>query len=201
MQNKKKALRREMKSRLALLPAEYFREAGLKAASLITLSPIWKLYKTLLLFMSIDNEINTLPLLEVGLKDKKKVFLPRVEEGTQNRIRFYKIEPQHDLLQQCSGSQSCVSYGIPEPFPINPLMDADFPALILTPGLAFDRNGNRLGRGAGFYDRFFEELKDREYLAAGLCLETQILPVIPVNERDKKVACVCTELEIFSILF
>jgi 5-formyltetrahydrofolate cyclo-ligase len=196
MQSVKAALRQEMKSRLAHLPPEQFREAGLRAVSLVPLSPVWGRYNTMLLFMPMKTEIDTLPLLKAALEDKKKVFLPRQEKDT-NKIGFYRVLPQNfkDLPRNCFWRERS---GIPEPLPAISLEPADFPALIFTPGLAFDRQGNRLGRGGGFYDRFFAELGTKEYLSVGLCLEAQIVHAVPVDEWDKKVACLWIDLEKFS---
>ena len=193
MLREKTTLRQEMKERLALLPAKQFREAGLKAVSVICSSPIWDQYKTILLFMSMKNEIDTLPLLEAALKDKKKVFLPRVEEGGQRKIRFYRVQDSWNSDSWNRDSLNQNSYGILEPFPKDPLEAADFPALIFTPGLAFDRQGNRLGRGKGYYDRFFAEIEGKEFEAVGLCMGIQIIPSAPVEKWDHKVTYLCAD--------
>jgi 5-formyltetrahydrofolate cyclo-ligase len=216
MKGEKSALRQEMKKLLANIPEELFHEAGLKAAAQIPLSPLWHEFQTLLLFMSINNEeIDTLPLMEAALNDNNKLFLPRVEEDElrQSRICFYQVTAK-DLLSLDSAvpplqdpffpdkggslfplNFSSItdnpweinSFGIIEPLPKDPLNTSDFPALIIIPGLAFDRQGNRLGRGKGYYDRFFAELKGVEYKVAGLCMEAQVVPSIPVEQGDKKV--------------
>ena len=79
-----------------------------------------------------------------------------------------------------------------------PAAGGDFPTLVLTPGLAFDREGRRLGRGAGYYDRFFAELdKDsREYTALGLCMDFQIVEKVPVEPNDKKMDGLLTGTEL-----
>ena len=198
LSRKKKALRQKMKNNLSLLPKVQFKEAGLKAASNIKFSSIWGEYKNILLFMSMENEIDTLPLLEFAFMDKKEVFLPRIEGEELKKINFYKVKTR-DQRAYTKGP-----FGINEPLSLNSLKSEDFPALIFCPGLAFDRQGNRLGRGGAYYDRFFAEIEDmgikkNDYLALGLCLELQIVSNIPIDNWDRKVAGLCTELEIFII--
>ncbi len=77
-------------------------------------------------------------------------------------------------------------YGVPEPAaqrPI-PLKDVD---LIVVPGIAFDKKGNRLGRGKGCYDRFLKKLP-RQITSIGLAFSFQILPSIPARTHDVKVS-------------
>jgi len=74
-----------------------------------------------------------------------------------------------------------------------------FPLLILIPGLAFDKNGDRLGKGAGYYDRFLTEFlaryKDRraEITLAGACHGFQIVERVPTESHDIPVDCLLTE--------
>lgn len=67
--------------------------------------------------------------------------------------------------------------------------------VVLVPGLAFDRVGNRLGRGKGYYDRFLRRLP-ADVLTIGLALEGMIREKIPCNEDDYPVKMVVTESEI-----
>ena len=60
------------------------------------------------------------------------------------------------------------------------------PALILCPGLAFDKNGARLGRGAGCYDRFLSSHRSHFSAVAGVCFERQIFDEIPVDSHDER---------------
>jgi 5-formyltetrahydrofolate cyclo-ligase len=144
--------------------------------------PDWEAFTSVLLFCSMKTEIDTGPLAEVILSAGKSLFFPRVAGADMG---FYRSplgqDPAEDL----------------------PLSGKDFPALILCPGLAFDRKGRRLGRGRGCYDRFFAALDsgrlgadgeaDRmgtpasalPYSAFGLCLTRQLIDAVPVEAHDK----------------
>jgi len=167
MASLKETLRREIKDRLKEIPQEEFHSQGAKAAALLHASPVWERFNTVFLFLSMKHEIDTKTLIETALKDSKKVFAPRVEG---KGLVFYTI----DNMKQAESE--------------------DFPALILAPGLAFDNEGNRLGRGGGYYDRYFAELNSGgfQYTAIGLCMDIQIVANVPMGRNDKKVNAVLT---------
>lgn len=70
------------------------------------------------------------------------------------------------------------------------------PEILLIPGLSFSPEGERLGRGKGFYDRFLENFKG---IKIGLCFECQIENGIPTEEHDKKMDFIVTEKKIYRI--
>ena len=206
----KELLREKIKKGLKDIPREEFHSQGVTAATLLRSSPVWARYTTILLFLSLKSEIDTQPLVETTLKEGKKLFVPRIEADTRSvdrktgdRLVFYPVVspdgpwlkgplgirepcfPEGTLPPQSSGGRQ-----VPE--------TVDFPALILVPGLAFDREGNRLGRGRGYYDRFFAELDEegREYTPLGLCMDFQIVDRVPVEENDKKMSGFLTGKEI-----
>jgi 5-formyltetrahydrofolate cyclo-ligase len=192
----KQGLRNTMRRRLeALSPQEYTR-AGLEAASRICGLPCWDRCGTVLLFLSTDREIDTGPLLDLALSREKRVFLPKVRD---DGLRFFRT-------RTASGPWQEGAFHIREPpagAPGDLLGPADFPALIVVPGMAFDRRGNRLGRGKGFYDRFFAELDSPampaiSYFTVGFCLEIQIVPLVPVENQDKRMDFLCTGENLFS---
>jgi len=67
--------------------------------------------------------------------------------------------------------------------------------LIITPGLAFDRTGNRLGRGGSYYDRFFEH-KTLRAIKCGFAFDEQIVESIPTSEHDQPVDMLITDKEV-----
>ena len=172
---------------------------GLRACAVKNL-PCWLHHNTILLFLSMKHEIDTMPLLETAFAQKKAVFVPKI---IGNRMRFFRITSLEGPWEESA-------LGIREPFAARRAMPRneeralepremepagselsarDFPALVITPGLAFDRTGGRLGRGKGCYDRFFAELDAQglPYYSLGLCMKAQIVDSVPMGAEDKRV--------------
>ena len=84
--------------------------------------------------------------------------------------------------------------GVPEPVDGLPLPVADID-LVIVPGLAFDKSGNRLGRGRGLYDRFLAH-RDFRGVACGLALEEQMVPEVPLEEIDVRVNMLVTDARV-----
>lgn len=70
------------------------------------------------------------------------------------------------------------------------------PDLILVPGLGFDKNGYRLGRGKGYYDLYFAQ---HECMSIGLCYSWQMIDMVETMDHDKKMKMILTEKEIFEV--
>ena len=104
------------------------------------------------------------------LAEGKRVAVPKVYG---EEMRFLYLE---DLSQVAPGYG-----GIPEPIADSPVAE-DPHALVLMPGLAFDREGHRIGYGGGFYDRFLA--KEPEHPTVALCYEFQMVENLPVEEFD-----------------
>ena len=187
----KEILRDEIKKRLKNVSPGEFNSQGEKAAAILRASPIWASHKTVFLFLSMKAEIETRTLMEAAFQDEKIVFAPKVEG---DRIVFYPIS-------SARGPWRTGPFGIKEPPDGKPAEAGDFPALIITPGLAFDREGRRMGRGRGYYDRFFQELGNdtRQYHALGLCMDFQLVDKVPVEKYDKKVHSLLTGKEMHII--
>jgi 5-formyltetrahydrofolate cyclo-ligase len=187
----KQTLRGIIKARLSTLPPEDFPAQGAAAAAKLRESPYWDRYETLLIFLSLPREIDTRPLLDAALGAGKKIFAPRVEAsggGVKSRgdLAFYRIFSS-------GGPWAPGPFGIREPGALAaPLAAADFPALVIVPGMAFDGQGGRLGRGSGYYDRFLAGLEGRDYRAIGLCMSCQLVAKVPVEKWDKKMDEICT---------
>ncbi len=151
---------------------------GHAAACTVRDLPYWKSHNTILTFLSMKDEIDTSALIICALEERKAVFTPRV---TGDEMHFFRITGLDGLVPG--------AFGIREPpASASPLSSEDFPCLVITPGLAFDRAGGRLGRGRGFYDRFFAELDARgaPHFRLGLCVKAQLVEQVPMGALDKK---------------
>jgi 5-formyltetrahydrofolate cyclo-ligase len=136
---------------------------------------------SILFFSPLPEEPDLWPLLNETLATKKMVALPCFDSENQTylprRIRDIHVE----IL---SGK-----FGIREPAPTCvaiPLEDLD---LVLVPGIAFDANGYRLGRGKGYYDRLLQNFNGKKI---GIAFDEQIVDAVPIEENDVKVDLILT---------
>ena len=126
--------------------------------------------KTIYGYLPYNQEVLTWELLQKAIEDGKQVAVPKVY-GEDMKFIFIT-----DFSQINNGY--C---GIPEPIADNPIAN-DETALVLMPGLAFDREGHRIGYGGGFYDRFLSQ--EPSHPTVALCYDFQLLESLPTEEFD-----------------
>lgn len=141
--------------------------------------PAWQKAHVALLYWSMADEVQTHAFVERCYRDKV-VLLPCVD-GDELRLRQYTGP---DCMT--AGEQ----FGIGEPTGPE-WIDLDAVELIVVPGVAFDRQGNRMGRGRGFYDRLLKSTP--RALKVGVAYDFQLLDAIPVEPHDVKMDCVISE--------
>jgi 5-formyltetrahydrofolate cyclo-ligase len=184
----KKELRAAQKKKLAALPKMAFTEEGELAAARLVESALWQRYKRVLIYLSMPDELDTAPLLERAFALKKEVYAPKVESDSS--MRFFRVT--QDVSSWVIGA-----FDIREPAgkEEDVFNFESGPALVISPGLAFDRSGNRIGRGKGFYDRFYEKLfkSSPESAICALCMSCAIVDEVPVEQFDRKVNAICTK--------
>lgn len=103
-------------------------------------------------YLPVQGELDARPIMQQAHTEGKAVYLPILDAGEANELRFRRWHPQVTLLAN--------RLGIPEPEP-QPMGDlpGDALDLVVAPLVAFDADGNRLGQGGGYYDRTFEHLR------------------------------------------
>ena len=138
-------------------------------------------------YLSWRSEVTTAELIKHIWGMGKKVVAPRVDILHHILEHFY-IQEFNNVL---SGA-----FGIPEPDPLHckPARTKDL-QLIIVPGVGFDRRGNRLGSGHGFYDHF---LAQTSAVRVGLAFSMQMIDHVPVGGHDQKMDFVVTEDELIA---
>ena len=133
-------------------------------------------------YVSIPGEVDTWVLIGDALRGKKRIVVPFVRKGETDLLHS-EISDLSELIQK--GGMGLYR-------PSGEIRPVDFQAidLVIVPGVAFDRMGNRLGFGRGYYDRF---LKKVGAIKVGLAFEFQILDSVPMGETDVPVDLVVTE--------
>lgn len=139
-------------------------------------------------FVSMPLEIDTMPLFEKG-----SVIVPYCESTKIVPIRIRSL----DELEP-SGRMKVLEPKLAVRQNVSRLVSPEQIAVVLVPGLAFDRLGNRLGRGKGYYDRFLRSLPD-DVLTIGLTFDEMLRERIPADERDCPVKMVVTESAEFMV--
>lgn len=167
----KDALRAQIRqAKRALTPAQ-IASASAELAAALRRHPLYRQARSLYGYLSYNQEVETHALLLQAQRDGKRVAVPKVT-GPGEMV-FYWLD---ELTQAAPGY--C---GIPEPDGSQPAADDDT-ALVLTPGLAFDRQGHRMGYGGGFYDRYLADQPNHPLVA--LCYRFQLLDHLETEAHD-----------------
>lgn len=138
----------------------------------------YKKAESIYCYIDFRNEVKTKPIIRRALGDGKKVAVPRVENG---RMEFYYFEG-YERLQPGT-------YGVLEP--VGGVLAEDIDALLIMPGVAFDRENHRIGYGGGYYDRYLE--RPNHHVKIALAYQFQVFQQIPFEEFDIQPDLVLTE--------
>ncbi|MFA5059352.1 MAG: 5-formyltetrahydrofolate cyclo-ligase [Candidatus Omnitrophota bacterium] len=148
-------------------------------------TPEFRRAKIVLFYASFDGEVETFMMMSHAQRLGKKVALPKIIRNQRKMIPI--------LIQDLNTQLAQGAYGIKEPLVRTSLkVSLKELGLVLVPGVSFDRNNNRLGRGLGYYDRFLRKLP-RTVPCVGLAFDFQIVDRLPHHKnRDIPVSRVVT---------
>ena len=137
----------------------------------------WAEAEVVAVVLSTPMELNTTPIIAAAWASGKQVVVPKI---VAKQMRFVAISPQTEFATGALNIQE-------------PLHDEAFPSkqidLVIIPGLAYTLSGQRLGFGAGYYDRF---LSDYQGHTVALALQPQLLATLPIEPHDQLVEQVLT---------
>ena len=172
----------------------------------------WRSAKEVMLFFSLPDEVDMLPLIRAALAEQKRIYLPRViatqvsrgvdvcEVAEGNTLPKKSTLPAGNTVsceemilevrELAPGQLAPGRWGIWEPTDEAPLLsDYSRLDLVVVPGVAFSSDGKRLGRGKSFYDRFLPLVPRAAFV--GVCYPCQVVEQIPADPWDIGMDIVC----------
>ena len=179
----KAQLRRIIKSRLVQIDESQRVEKSRKACQYLIEADEFRKAHTVMIYLSFAHEVDTTAVILHCWQHGKTVVAPKVSWQQRHMIPV-EINSLESGISTGAGGLRNPTTGMPMP-----LEDID---VVVAPGLAFDRKGNRLGRGGAYYDRFLasEQLKAT---VCSLAFAEQIVDAVPVEEHDRRVDFIVTD--------
>jgi 5-formyltetrahydrofolate cyclo-ligase len=184
----KQRLRQAMRALLSESLPEVAQRAGSQIAERLAADEAWQRASRIVLFSSRPDEVDTHPIWRRARIDRKPVLLPRM---TAAGSLDFALATAPDRLE-------AGRFGIAEPLPEAPAERLDRGDLVLVPGLAFDRQGGRLGRGGGYYDRAFAGRRRDAMrpVLVGVGFSFQIVDHVPMTVVDVPLDGIVSEREL-----
>ena len=189
MNTSKSALRKHIREMKRQFTNEELEELSLPVMSRLLAHPAVTEAKTILMYYSLPDEVCTHDTVNRLVQAGKTVLLPRVTGDTDMELRIYTAPA--DL--------AAGHYGIMEPTG-EVYTDYGRIDVAVVPGMAFDAQGHRLGRGKGYYDRFLSGVRAQGGDAGprpfvGLCFHCQLQDALPAEPWDERMTHICTDRE------
>ncbi len=171
----KQEIRKEMLEKRRQLTSEEVETGGLQLLEKLQSGGYLKDVRTAFVYVSAKNEVSTLPLIAYLLSQNVRVCVPKTfGEGCMEACLISNLE--RDL--------TLGTYGILEPVTEEKVMIETID-LVIVPGVAFDKDGNRIGYGAGYYDRFLQRKElPRHVRKLGVCYAFQVVDAIVADNTD-----------------
>lgn len=186
----KKSEREKAKAKYRELSTSYMNLASSEIARAIFEMRWYKEAKTIFCYISRGSEVRTDEIISGAVSDGKRICVPKCLGNGIMESRLYRDKSRIYPLQK-------EKYGIMEPTEDSPLIGAGEIDLAIVPCLTCDRNGNRLGHGGGYYDRFLSEEKGLRASKLCICFSRIMADYVYTDKHDVKMNAVVTEEKIY----
>jgi 5-formyltetrahydrofolate cyclo-ligase len=177
----KQALRDQVCAALKAIPPEQRVAASARARKLLETQALWQRARSVLCFAPLPEELDVWPLLASALAAGKQVALPRFVAASRSYEACWILNPETDVRVG--------HFGIREPCSHCARISPGNLDLILVPGVAFDLQGRRLGRGKGYYDQLLGVWRGT---TCGVAFDEQIVDEVPLEPHDVRMNCILT---------
>ncbi|WP_026584499.1 5-formyltetrahydrofolate cyclo-ligase [Bacillus sp. J33] len=186
MEAEKKKIRKEMLAKLKELQKPEHEQRSYEIARRLYQNPLWLDARTIAITVSNPPEPETWQIIRKAWEEGRRVAVPKCIPKTKQMV-FRKLERFSEL--------ESVYYGLWEPIEAStkevPGEEID---TMIVPGLAYLKNGYRLGFGGGYYDRFLENYKGK---TLSLAFSFQVIETLPVEEHDRPVDVIITDKQVW----
>ncbi|WP_422413198.1 MULTISPECIES: 5-formyltetrahydrofolate cyclo-ligase [unclassified Endozoicomonas] len=185
------SLRKQLRSSRQSLSAEQQLTAAKKLSSVVCNSEAFRHSQHIALYLANDGEIDPGFIAEAIWEQDKFCYLPVLDQEQPEKMYFQLYRPNTRMVEN--------RYGIAEPeLDLEKTVKAEALDLVLMPLTGFDEQGNRLGMGAGYYDRTFAFLENRSKpILMGLAHECQKVSSIPAADWDVPMKSIATEKQLY----
>jgi len=183
----KEKLRRDMRARLRGMSPALHAEASLVICQMAANLPAFLQSRCVALFSPLPSEPDIHPLIEEAWAQGKRVILPlMIRHDSTPKLDWHEIANWDDVVVPGP-------FGLREPDPLRcPRVQLAKLDCVFAPGVAFDQEGFRLGRGGGFYDSFLSQTLPT-LPCIGLMFSLQKVPMVPREPHDQALRSVITE--------
>lgn len=187
----KQTIRNQLLEKRRNLSYSTIQEKSLKIADMFLKFDKYQQSEKIMLYVSTKTEVQTGQIIQYSQTYHKELYVPYIDQINLAIIPSLVLDFEKEL--------SAGSLGIMQPkeeylrfYP------PDVLDLVLVPGVGFTQNGERMGRGGGYYDKFLSKLP-KDILTAGLAFEEQIVSELPIDQNDVSVDYIVTEERIIQI--
>ncbi|MCU0918229.1 MAG: 5-formyltetrahydrofolate cyclo-ligase [Planctomycetes bacterium] len=179
-------LRWHLRNRLLAMSPEQRKDKSRKACRNLIATEPFQNASIVMMYLSLPHEVDTAEVILHAWQLGKTVAVPKISWQQRHMIPVQITSLETGFATGAWGLRNPTG-GVPIPFG-----QID---LVVAPALGFDRQGNRLGRGGSYYDRFFAN-KDVVAARGGLAFAEQVMDSIPITESDEPVHFVVTDEEV-----
>lgn len=190
----KQEIREEITKKKSIMKLEEIETLSLLLAEKFCNLEEYKNSECIYAYMPYNQEVNTKHIIQRAWKDGKKVAVPKTLASGNKINKNGKVIPDYmEFIYIDSFDGLEKGYvDIPEPcFDENKIAN-EKDVLILMPGLAFDKNNNRIGYGGGFYDKYLNSHNETKFTKIALGFPFQLYDEIPTESHDEKMDIVLT---------
>ncbi len=182
----KQTIRAKSRQEITSLSKSYRQKADGQIQSKLIFLRVFKNATSICSYVSTNNEVDTHQIIRETLLAKGSIIVPKIQGAA---LELYSIRSFEELKMG--------SFGIVEPQTKRahtPIQSVD---LFIVPGIAFGRDGSRIGRGKGYYDRLLQTI---HVPIVALAYDCQVFDTIPHGAKDKKVDIIITETHIYDLM-